>query len=544
MLETPIHRFWQLLRLYKVEIKEIYVFALFAGIINLTLPLGLQAIVNYIQMGEVSSSWFVLVGFVIIGVLMNGYMQILQLRIIENMQQNIFARSAFEFAYRITKISFIQLDKAHAPELINRFFDTLTIQKGIPKILIDFSFALFQIIFGIILLSFYSSYFILLGFSLVFILWIIYKITGLAGLNTALKESKYKYHLAHWLEEVARVYKSFKLQTNTKHHLTQTDSIVSKYIVAREKHFSVLLNQYKWFLAFKVFLASGLLILGSYLVFEDKMNIGQFVAAEIIILLIINAVEKVIQTIETIYDVLTALEKIGFVVDLELDSNLGTAQIAHDEHIELSCNKLNFKFDDDNHYKLQDLTFTINKQEKVILIGKSGSGKSLLLQLIAGFYPIKEGGLYINQVLINHYNKENLFQNIGYYFSIDQLFEGTIRENITMGKNISENEIAEMVHLLFLTDFINFQKMGLDTPIDSGGRRLSRSIIEKILMARILIQKPKLLLLENPMVYVEENEKKIIIDHIMSKNNISTVILISENAYWKENSTRIIQLSS
>ena len=89
-------------------------------------------------------------------------MQVLQLRIVENMQQNLFTRSAFEFAYRMTKISVKQLDKIHAPELVNRFFDTLTIQKSLPKILIDFSLAIFQIVFGLILLAIYSPYFIVL----------------------------------------------------------------------------------------------------------------------------------------------------------------------------------------------------------------------------------------------------------------------------------------------------------------------------------------------------------------------------------------------
>ena len=103
------------------------------------------------------------------------------------------------------KIKLLELDKIHAPELANRFFDTLTIQKGMPKILIDFSLALFQIVFGMILLTVYSPYFIILGLFLAFLVYLIFKFTGPKGLSTSLQESKYKYQMAHWLEEIARM---------------------------------------------------------------------------------------------------------------------------------------------------------------------------------------------------------------------------------------------------------------------------------------------------------------------------------------------------
>ncbi len=262
MTISPNHRFWNLLKRYKPELRQIYSYAVFIGIVNLTLPLGIQAIINYIQTGEMTSSWVVLVCFVLIGIAVTGMLQVLQLRIVENIQQDLFARSAFEFAYRIPKITFLQLDKIHTPELANRFFDTMTIQKGLPKILIDFSLAAFQIIFGLILLAIYSPYFIILGFALIFVLWLIFKITGPKGLVTSLKESKFKYQLAHWLEEIARVNQSFKLNTSSKFHLNKTDDIVTDYLSSRENHFQVLINQFRLFIGFKVFVAAGLLVSG------------------------------------------------------------------------------------------------------------------------------------------------------------------------------------------------------------------------------------------------------------------------------------------
>jgi len=518
------------------------VYALFIGMVNLTLPLGIQAIINFLQIGELTTTWLILVGFVLLGIAITGVLQVLQLRIVENIQQDLFARSAFEFAIRIPKIAALQLDKTHAPELANRFFDTITIQKGLPKILIDFSLAVFQITFGLILLSIYSPYFILLGFILTFILVIIFKFTGPKGLNTSLIESKFKYFLAHWLEEIARVNSSFKIVSKNNFHLNKTDGIVKDYLVSRENHFQVLLSQFRLFIGFKVILAAGLLLLGGYLVFEEQLNIGQFVAAEIIIILIINSVEKVLRTIDTIYDVLTALDKIGFVTDLPLDKDGGVATIEEEQGMSIKAEKITFGFLNMKNKILEDLSFEIAKNEKIVLAGKSGSGKTILLQILSGIHLIEEGELYVNNIPISNYNRQKLYENLGVAFPVNQIFEGTIRENIFLGRNISNNRLSKVLDLLNLNSYLAHQPNGIESSVDSGGRRLPRSVIQKLLIARIIIDNPKLLLLEDPLQFIEVAEKKKIIDYIMDKNQNWTVVVVSDFQYWKEKSSRIIQL--
>ena len=543
MTNPPIKRFWNLLKSYKIEIRHIYIYAIFIGIVNLSLPLGIQAIINFLQAGELRTTWVILVCVVLVGIAIIGVLQILQLRIVENIQQDLFARSAFEFAYRIPKITFMQLDKNHAPELANRFFDTLTIQKGLPKILIDFSTATFTIVFGLILLAIYSPYFVILGFVLTFILWVIFKVTGPKGLKTSLIESKYKYLQAHWLEEIARVSRSFKLNSKTKFHLRKTDGIVEHYLVARENHFQVILSQFQFFIAFKVILAAGLLLLGGLLVFQEQMNIGQFVAAEIIILLIINSVEKLLRVIETIYDVLTALEKIGFVTDLKLDENSGRRSIDSAKGIALKASDIEFGFPDERHKIIDNISFEIESNEKVILKGKPGSGKSLLLQILAGIHRINDGEIYLNEVPISNYEQEELFSSFGVNFPVNQIFEGTFRDNIVMGRDIPEQDLIDIVKFLKLDNHLVHQPGGIDCYVDSGGRRLPRSVIQKIQIARILVGKPKLILMEDPMQFIPDEEKKEIIDYFMNPDANWTLIVISDFKYWEDRCTRVININ-
>ncbi|MBL7776604.1 MAG: ATP-binding cassette domain-containing protein, partial [Saprospiraceae bacterium] len=413
----PILRFWNLLRLYKREISHIYLYAILNGLVNLSLPLGIQAIINFIQSGEISTSWVVLVGFVLVGIAVTGVFQVLQLRVVENIQQNIFARSAFEFAARIPKIKLSELDTIHAPELVNRFFDTLTIQKGLPKILIDFSLASFQVVFGLLLLALYSPYFILLALLLCLILWLIFKITGPIGLETSLKESKYKYQLAHWLEEIARTNKSFKLSAGSQLHLKKTDGIATSYLQAREKHFRVLLAQFKYFIGFKIAIAAGLLVLGSVLVFQQQMNIGQFVAAEIIIILIINSIEKIIGVVETIYDVLTALEKIGYVTDLDLDRRQDAGFPAGNaQGIAVEALQIAYAHPGARKKLFKNLSFSIPPGAKVTVQGPMGSGKSTLLHLIAGLFDLDDGEILLDGMSLHQTDREKLYSAIGYFF--------------------------------------------------------------------------------------------------------------------------------
>ncbi|MFY8110575.1 MAG: ABC transporter transmembrane domain-containing protein, partial [Flavobacterium sp.] len=318
---TPLQRYFKLLLLDKKDVYQIIFYAIFAGLVSLSLPLGIQAIINFIQSGRVTVSWVVLVVFVVIGVALVGILSLMQLRITENLQQKIFVRSSFEFAARLPRIKFEELYDSYPPELANRFFDTMTIQKGTSKLLIDFSAALLQILFGIILLSFYHPYFIMLGFLLLVLLYLIFKYSYFIGLENSLKVSKYKYKVAGWLQEMARNNYSFRKERNYDFALQKNDKFASEYLNYRESLFNVLKRQFSHLIVFKIIITASLLSIGGYLVISQEMNIGQFVAAEIIILLVINSVEKIILGLETLYDVLTAVEKIGLVTDLTMEED-------------------------------------------------------------------------------------------------------------------------------------------------------------------------------------------------------------------------------
>ncbi len=542
---TPMRRFWRLLQPDGKEIKNVYTYAIFNGLVNLSLPLGIQAIVNLIQGGQVNTSWFILVGLVVFGVAVTGILQIYQLRIVENLQQKIFTRAAFDFTHRVPRIKMEELYKQYAPELMNRFFDVMSIQKGLSKILIDFSAASLQVIFGLLLLSFYHPFFILFSLLLVVLIVVIFRLTAQVGLRTSLVESKKKYQTAHWLEELARTNITFKLSGTPELAMKKTDENVSQYLTARESHFQILIKQYSLMVGFKVIVALGLLAIGGLLVMEQLMNIGQFVAAEIIILLIMNSVEKLILALETIYDVLTGLEKVGQVTDLELEpiDGINIEDSSFEKGLDLKVDKLTYTYPEEPKPTIKDVSFEIKKGQSILITGPNGSGKSTLLYLMAGIYDIKEG-----QILYDDYSKatistESLRRVVGECLSHEMLFQGTLKENICMGKDVNLDRLKEVSAVVGLTKFVNSLEKGFETFIDPQGKGLPRSIVQKVIIARALASYPKLLVFEEFLEAIDKEERKQIIDYITDPTNGWSLIAASNDEYFRSKVDQVLTLN-
>lgn len=530
---TPQRRLLRLLGQYRREIRYILLYAIVAGLINLSLPLGIQAIIGQIAGGGINASWGVLVLFVLVGAALTGTLRLMQLSVVEFMQRRIFADSAVDFALRIPRLNLDTLRREHLPELVNRFFDTITIQKGLPKLLIDGTTAVLQILFSLLLLSFYHATF--LGFSLLLlgVLAVLFYWVAPKGLETSLQESKYKYKLVFWLEELGRVASTFKLAGENNFPLERSDEITLSYLDARAKHWRILMIKFISSVAFRVLVLGSFLVLGSLLVMQNELNIGQFVAAEILILFVIESVEKLVVLHETGYDVLTATEKLGQVADLPLEREGGVRVeefCSSGQALEVEMRELEYQFQDGDAPVLKDISLKIKAGERVAVSGYNASGKSTLMQILSVVRSDFNGVLLFNGLPAQNLDFRDLREHIGDLSSQEDIFKGSILENITLGNpRVSLARVLELIEKVGLQEWVQRSPQGLDTELLPGGKNIPRSVITKILVARAVATKPNLLVMEDPLAGLNFRDRLGIAQFLTDKNQPWTLVCVTED---------------
>ena len=533
-IASPLSRILNLVKLERKEITAVYFYAILNGLIQLSLPLGVQAIIGFVLGATMRASLIVLIALVVTGVLIGGIMQINQMKIIEKIQQKLFVRYSFAFATHIPKLDLKKNDNTYLPELVNRFFDIPILQKSLSKILLDIPTASIQIVFGLALLAFYHPAFIFFGVFLIILLWLIMRYSGNRGLQTSIDESTYKYQVASWLEESARVIKSIKLVKNNDLHLQKTDEEVTGYLNARNSHFKILLLQYNVLVLFKTVITAAMLIVGTILLVNQQLNIGQFIAAEIIILLILNSVEKLIMNLGTVYDTLTSIEKLSSLTDKPVEEN-GSVQLTPANYgLKVEMKNLTFSYNDEKEI-LIDISLQINPGDKVCIKGKDSSGKSTLIRLMAGAYTDFKGALLLDDVPVGNYDLDSVRSQIGVLVNQQDIFNGTVWENISLGnENISRQAVNDIAAKVGLTDFISTLKKGYDTMLDPTGKRLPRTVIHKILLTRALATKPRLLLLEDPWMSFEDDYRQQIIQMLNDIANTTIVVVSNDEEFAKQ----------
>jgi len=282
----------------KKDVGNIYIYAILSGLVQLSIPIGIQAIVSFVMGATMVTSLYILIGFVVLGTFLVGFFRIRVMQIIEKIQQKIFVEYALAFAEKLPRINLTASKKYYLPELVNRFFDAPNLQKAIAKLLLEIPTALIQIVFGILLLSFYHPWFLVFGAMVVMIVILIFRFSMNSGIQSSIEESDKKYEVVSWLEDIAGSVKTFKINSRANTHLTGTDNRVVDYLQHRTSHFKVLLFQYWTIVGFKVLITLLMLGIGVYLLVNQQLNIGAFIAAEIVVLTILTAVEKLIKSLD------------------------------------------------------------------------------------------------------------------------------------------------------------------------------------------------------------------------------------------------------
>ncbi len=491
---NPVRLFLKYLGLYRKHVVYVLIYSLVNGIITLIIPFSTQLLITFISTGVVFASWYVLVVLLGIAIIFNGILQVYQLTITENLQQNLFRNIGLNLHNRILKGVFTE---KNATEIANHFYEAILLQKAVPKVLIDLPTAVLQILLGFLLISYYHSFFAFLVVVMLLVTYLAIRSISSKTFKVSVEESEHKYATLHWLQIKGNDEESTTIIHNP-FSWKKIDSYISKYLRKRNEHFRMLKQHYITLIIVKVIITLTLMFLGGVLVGQGTITFGQFVASELIILIMIAAVEKIIFTVDVIYDMLTNIYKIEKILTIKEYEEIPLPEF--DIHFPLTI-------------EFKDVVINIDGYETHInetLHLEQGEQKKSSLQLLEYLYfilhkhkaVVKSGELLFNgiNILKVYYDHHDmLFIN-----RHDQLFKGTIRENICLTHNISDMELIEWLQYFGIWDTIQHLEYGLDTIITHESI-LSDRFTYKVILLRTLLVNPTLLIVNNIFSYLDDD---------------------------------------
>lgn len=308
-------RLWSLLKLERREISSLLVYSILLGALSLALPTAVQVMVNSIAMAQLIQPLVVLSIFLLTVLLLEGVTKLLRAYTAEILARRVFARVAEDFCARLPQLHRGTQDRFDLSERSQRFFETITLQKTIEVLAVDGLGLLISTAAGLALLTLYHPLLFLFGLALIagfgIIAW-----SGKGAFASANDESGSKYRVAAWIRELSVHADSFRSPCGQRLARQRGDYLVSGYLRARKLHFRKLFRQLFSGVVLYALAMVLLLGLGGYLVMQGELSLGQLVAAELVVGIVVKGFTKIGKHLEKLYDLHAGLEKIGMVVDL------------------------------------------------------------------------------------------------------------------------------------------------------------------------------------------------------------------------------------
>jgi len=538
----PFQRLWQLLVRERRDIGLVYLYATLNGLLYLSLPLGVQAITGLVSGGLILQPVVILILFVIAGSVGAGVLQLMQLGVVEVLQQRVFARMAFEFAFRLPRVRLESVRDEYLPEVMNRFFESVIIQKSLAKLLTETSTAALQVFFGLALLTFYHPYFAAFSLFLLLVLGVIFRYSGPRGLETSLAESAEKYATVRWLQEIGRSVTAFKFAGSSAFAIDRMDRHVTSYLHYRKAHFRVLIKQALSVVIFRSIVIGSLLILGSLLVINRQITLGQFVASEIVIVLVLAGIEKLILSLSTMYDILTSVEKAGHVADLPIEREGGTRiPSGIVTGIAVRAEALGYRYPGAPVAALHGVSLDVPAGQRVVITGFDGAGQTTLLRVLAGLYHDFTGGLAYDALPARSLDLPALRSEIGQLLSATDLFDGTVAENIRVGRaTLTDGDLTAAIEAVGASQWLATLPQGLESPIQSGGRGLASHMVARLLLAQAIAGTPRLLVMDDFFQNLEAQTRDKFVELLMDPNRPWTVLAVSHDAAFLAAADRVV----
>lgn len=529
---SPWSRLWEFLRPEWSDFWIVLVYALFTGMLTLATPIAVESLVNTVAFGTLLQPLVVLSIILMTFLAFGAALRYLQRFVVELIQRRLFARVAARLAWQLPRV---RLDHAHefSPELLNRFFDIVTIQKVVAQLALDGLSVLLTVSLGMMVLAFYHPW--LLAFDALLLVPVVFNIVllGRGAVRTSIAESKCKYAVAGWFEDMARCPTAFKAVGGPELALTRADLLTTDYLLARQAHFAVLSRQIISALALEAIASAALLGLGGFLVIQGQMTLGQLVAAELIVTLIVASIAKLDKQFEGFYDLLASIDKIGHLFDLPVEPSSGVMHVGHTGAARLGLRDVTYAHDGGLEV-ITDVSLDVAPGEIVAITGAAGSGKSTILDLIFRLREPSRGRIVLDEFDLGDLRSDVLRKHIALVRGIEVL-EGTLADNVHLERpEVTAADVRSVLRRVGLDDDVSETGPGmprashcwsLNTRLTHDGRPLSESQARRLMLARALVIQPRLLLIDGLLDSLSDDDAGRLVEELKKSRQACTVLI-------------------
>jgi len=529
---SPLRRLIGLMRAEMPDVWSIVLFSVITGILYLAVPLTVDAVVNNIAFGgqqKVFVQALLILSFALLAFLvLLAFIRVVQHYLTEVIQRRLFIRLTADLAYRLPRVSAGALDNVHAPELVNRFFDVLTVQKSGSLLLMEGVNLVLSAVIGMVVLGFYHPS--LLAFALVLMALVGFVVFGLGrgAVRTSIEESLCKYAVAGWLEQLAHFPNLFKGPGGSQFALDRADLLSRRYLDARKAHFRVLVRQISGLLALQALASSALLAVGGFLVLAGELTLGQLVASELIVTAVVTAVAKLGKQLEAWYDLMAAVGKIGHLIDLRTERATGETPSTPPSPAAVSGANISFQYGH-HHPLFSDLSFSIQPRDRAAIIAPFGGGASTVLDILYGLRPPSTGHIQIDGIDVRQWSLNSLRSNVALVRHQD-IVQGTALDNIRLGRiGIGLDEVRDALKDVGLLDDLLEMPGGIETPLNFGGRPLTSIQRTRLVLARAIVGKPALLLLDETLDGLDPASFESLTQMLFNQDKPWTVIVVTRD---------------
>ena len=345
------------------------------------------------------------------------------------------------------------------------------------------------------------------------------------------------------LTESLELYNQIRVQNREQYFLQTVDKQAKEirdraYLFGLKSEMALEFSRMLVFYSHDIFKA-----LGIFMVLIGMLTLGTMFAIFSYAWILMRPVDKLINFIHLYFNAKSAIERLNEILALEKEPYYEPKvdPFKNRKSASIRLKDVSFSYDGKTEV-LKKINLEIKEGEKVAIVGETGSGKSTLAQILIGLYPISSGEIFYNEHEVKEIGYEKIRENVGFVLQAPLMFNNTLRFNLTLGRDYSDEKIYEALKVAQLFEFVDGLEKRLETIVGKNGTKLSGGQRQRLSIARVLLDNPKVMIFDESTSSLDNETEKKLLEALDSYVKDKTVITIAHRASSIERADRVIDL--